>query len=364
MKASIQENQMFIAEQLATIKGLYTISEVWPLDSKIDFHRLQKAFFYVAAKFSKLQTYFAINDNAILESKTTNITPLWTIDNIIFDMEIPPLLAGGIITKNGESFFKIQFHHALMDGWSLGIFLKHLSAAYNANNTNQLSVETIDSLTTDDKDILAQKPINHSWQQYKFINTHYTELDACGEIFTIDDDKFKNILSFSKSLGVTLLPLLLYKITTFIQKYDDTENIELAIPFSCRNVSNFHQLGMFVETQLFELQMHKDLPIEQAVKLIQHQIFSLMKNPHPLSRHRGQPQIMVNFLELSHLALHLEETISFPITSLPKNTLFDVSFEFRQKPAQIEIIIFHKHNAFNIKQQLFYEGFKQHFLEG
>ncbi|KKQ49826.1 MAG: hypothetical protein US69_C0002G0101 [candidate division TM6 bacterium GW2011_GWF2_38_10] len=45
MKASIQENQMVIAEPFSDVKGLYTISEVWPLDNKVDIHRLQNAFF-------------------------------------------------------------------------------------------------------------------------------------------------------------------------------------------------------------------------------------------------------------------------------------------------------------------------------
>ena len=35
MKASVQENQMFIAEQLADVKGLYTIREMWPIQYKI-----------------------------------------------------------------------------------------------------------------------------------------------------------------------------------------------------------------------------------------------------------------------------------------------------------------------------------------
>ena len=363
MKASIQENQMFIAEQLSDVKGLYTIREVWPLDNKVDIHRLQNAFFSVAAKFSKLQTYFAIGDDAALESKAAKIAPLWTVDDVVFDMEIPPLLAAGIITKDGESFFKLQFHHTLMDGWSLGVFLKHLSEAYNENNTENLSTKVID-VSVDNKDALVQKPIDRTWLQYKFINPHCSESYAHGEIFTICDDKFRNILSSAKLFGVTLLPLLLYKIINFIRKYDDTENIELAIPFSCRNGSNFHQLGMFVETQVFELQLYKDLSPEQAVKLIQRQIFTLMQKPHPLSKHHGQPQIMVNFLELSHLALKLDNTISFPATALPKTTLFDVSFEFRQKLNQLEVLIFHKHDALGLNQLLFYEELKQHFFEG
>jgi hypothetical protein len=360
MKASIQENQMFIAEQLSDIKGLYTISETWPLDNNVDVQRLQNAFFSIAAKFSKLQTYFTIGMDAILEFNTANIAPLWTIEDIVFDMEVPPLLAAGVITKNGESFFKLQFHHALMDGWSLGVFLKHLSIAYNGND----SPADVTNTKLDNKDLCMQKPIDHAWQHYKFINPGCTESYAHGENFTIGDDVFKNILLTAKTLGVTLLPLLLYKIINFIQKHDGTESLEFAIPFACRNSSNFNQLGMFVETQLLELCLYKDLPQEQAVKLIQRQIFTLMQIPHPLSKHHGQPQIMVNFLELSHLALNLDRSVSYPITALPKTTLFDVSFEFRQKMNQLEILIFHKHDALGVKEQLFYEQLKQHFIEG
>ncbi|MFA5075516.1 MAG: condensation domain-containing protein [Candidatus Babeliales bacterium] len=363
MKATIQENQIFIAEQLSDVKGLYTIREVWPLDNKIDIHRLKNAFFKVVANFSKLQTYFILDDDAILQSKIANIVPLWTAEDVFFDMETPPLLAAGIITKDGNFFFKLQFHHALMDGWSLGIFLKHLSENYNKNNSEILPIKLIDA-SVDYENNLIQKPIDHKWLQYKFVNNYYLESHAHGITFTIYDDKFRNILSTAKLFGVTLLPLLLYKIINFIQKYDDTENIELAIPFSCRNSSNFHQFGMFVETQIFELQLYKRLTAEQATKLIQRQIFTLLQNSNPISNYHGQPQIMVNFLELSHLALKLDDVISFPDIVLPKNSLFDVTFEFRQKLNQLEVLLFHKYNALGAKQLFFYEEFKQHFLEG
>lgn len=363
MKTTIQENQIFIAEQLSDVKGLYTIREVWPLDNKIDIHRLKNAFFSVVAKFSKLQIYFTIGYDATLEYKVANVAPLWTAEDVFFDMEVPPLLAAGIITKDGKIFFKLQFHHTLMDGWSLGIFLKHLSEIYNENNSEILQIKVIDASVVHEN-TLVQKSIDHKWLQYKFVNTHYLESHARGIAFTICDDKFKNILSTAKLFGVTLLPLLLYKIINFIQKYEDTENIELAIPFSCRNGSNFHQLGMFVETQIFELQLYKNLSVEQAVKLIQRQIFILMQKPNPIGKYHGQPQIMVNFLELSHLTLKLDDVVSFPDTVLPRTTPFDVSFEFRQKLNQLEVLMFHKHNALGTKQLFFYEEFRQYFLEG
>jgi hypothetical protein len=113
MSSSIQENQCFLAELMAGNLGIYTIREEWLLSEDVDECKLKEVFFYLMKASTNLNRVFYLDDDSILQSKSTDIEPLWSADDIEFNMMEAPLMRAGIYERSNQKFFKIQFHHSL-----------------------------------------------------------------------------------------------------------------------------------------------------------------------------------------------------------------------------------------------------------
>jgi hypothetical protein len=247
MKASVQENQCFLAELMSGNLGIYTIREQWRLVDDVDVSRLRDAFFYVLKSSANLNRVFYFDDDSVLNSRETDSLPLWSTEDIEFNMQEAPLIRAGVYEKDGEKFLKIQFHHSLMDGWSLGLFIKDLQNVYaqkpisfvnNSKNCVSLFCEII--------------PKNRKWKEYDFLSDSVGP-ESEGTVIHLDERTLEKLKKESIKNGTTLFPLLISKISKIVLALSNETSVEYAIPFSARNNSNINDMGMFVDTQLLEL---------------------------------------------------------------------------------------------------------------
>ncbi|MDR3179400.1 MAG: condensation domain-containing protein [Holosporaceae bacterium] len=339
MRASIQENQCFLAELIAGNRGIYTIREGWSLSSNVDVSKLKSAFFELIKASDNLNRVFYFDDNSMLCSKPTEVLPLWSVDDMEFNMLEAPLICAGVYEKGNRKFFKIQFHHSLMDGWSLGLFMKDLENAYEQKAASYVNNSKVCSCMPDDF-----SSIDRSWKKYAFL-ADSTEPESDGTIFSLDEETTKKLRKESVENGTTLFPLLISKVSESIAEISNDTDFEYAIPFSARDNSNINDIGMFVDTQLLELET-------TSPSAIQNKLLELIANPNPIYKYSGSPKIMLNFLDMNILKFALSDD-GYPISHLSKYALFDFQIEFRNVGNRIDVLITHKNGVLKINRNIF-----------
>ncbi|MDR0677407.1 MAG: condensation domain-containing protein [Holosporaceae bacterium] len=344
MKASIQENQCFLAELMAGNLGIYTIREEWLLSEDVDACKLKEAFFYLMKTSRHLNRVFYLDDDSILQSKSTGIAPLWVADDVEFNMTEAPLMRAGIYKKDNRNFFKIQFHHSLMDGWSLGLFMKDLGNAYHQKpisfvNKSNSSVNRCDNFS----------PLNRAWKDYSFLS-EATGAESDGILFSLNKKEIEDLKKEAAKCKTTLFPLLISRISEVISEISGDEHFEYAIPFSARNNSNINDIGMFVDTQLLELKTMS--PAE-----IQNKLLELIATPNSVFQYSGTPKIMLNFLDMNILKFALSKD-GYPVSYLAKYALFDFQIEFRNFENGIDVLILHRNGVLQIAKNTLYQKIK------
>jgi hypothetical protein len=340
MKASVQENQCFLAELMSGNLGIYTIREQWRLVDDVDVSRLRDAFFYVLKSSVNLNRVFYFDDDSVLNSRETDSIPLWSTDDIEFNMQEAPLIRAGMYEKDGEKFFKIQFHHSLMDGWSLGLFIKDLQNAYA-----QKSISFVNNLKSYVDSFQEFVPKNRKWKRYDFLSDS-VDPESEGTIIHLNERTVEKLKRESIENRTTLFPLLISKISKMMLALSGETSAEYAIPFSARNNSNINDIGMFVDTQLLELNTIS--PAE-----IQNKLLELISTPNSLYKYSGSPKIMLNFLDLNTLKFALSKD-GYPISYVPKYALFDLQLEFRNVGNRLDVSVTHRVGVLNDKNT-FYE---------
>jgi hypothetical protein len=251
-----------------------------------------------------------------------------------------PLIGAGVYNKDGHNFFKIQFHHSLMDGWSLGLFMKDLANAYEQKNVSYVNTSKYCAYARNDF-----TPINKSWKKYTFLADSNRPASE-GTILYLEESATEHLKEESTKNGTTLFPLLISRVSRAISEITNDTSFEYAIPFSARNNSNINDIGMFVDTQLLELET-------TSTSEIQNKLLELMVNPNPIYKYFGTPKIMLNFLDMNILKFSLSDD-GYPISHLNKYALFDLQIEFRNIGNRIDVLIMHRENALQIDKSIFY----------
>jgi hypothetical protein len=344
MKASIQENQCFLAELIGGNCGIYTIREDWILSNNVDVFRLKSSFFELIKVSSNLNRVFYFDDDSILHSKLTDTFPLWSTNDIEFNMLEASLIRAGVYEKNNRKFFKIQFHHSLMDGWSLGLFIKDLENVYLQKAVSYVNSSKAYSCVLDDF-----SSTDRSWKKYAFL-ADSTGPESEGTIFSLDEKTTETLRKESAKNGTTLFPLLISKVSESIADISDDTSFEYAIPFSARNNSNINDIGMFVDTQLLEFETI-------SPSAIQNKLLELITNPNPIHKYSGSPKIMLNFLDMNILKFSLLDD-GYPISHLGKYALFDFQIEFRNIGNRIDVLIMHRNGAMRVDRNILYQKIK------
>jgi len=163
---SFAQQRLWFLDQLGARDGVYTIATALHLYGELDEGALERALNQIVARHEVLRTRFGGSDSQpfqIVEDRCS--MPLERTDlseqssrekseeaaRIVhdqsfeaFDLENGPLLRATLIRlADREHVFSLSMHHAISDGWSMGIVARELAAFYNAavNNENALLPE-------------------------------------------------------------------------------------------------------------------------------------------------------------------------------------------------------------------------------
>jgi amino acid adenylation domain-containing protein len=230
-----------------------------------------------------------------------------------FDLSNDPLLRATLLRLAEESYvLLLNMHHIVCDGWSMGIFIRELSALYEAFSKGALSP-------------LPELPIQYAdfahwqrqWLQGEVLAAHLAywrqQLAGAPPVLELPTDRprsavqtFRGATQFlalpkplsqklkvlSQRWGVTLFMTLLAAFQTLLYRYTGHSNICVGTPIANRNRSEIEGLiGFFVNTLVLHTDLsgnpsfpellgrvrqvalgayaHQDLPFEQLVEVLQ-----------------------------------------------------------------------------------------------
>ncbi|MGC0371659.1 MAG: hypothetical protein DGJ47_000358 [Rickettsiaceae bacterium] len=351
---NLQENLLFSAE-LKYGQPIYTIKEIWPIPFNTNIEKLKSVITNIIASSDALRfSYFYDFRDNCLKKKISTIDPIWTSEDFVFDMTDNLLFVSGVYEELGTRYFKLQFHHSLLDGWSVSKLMKKISALYNSQAVNPALEYSI-------CDHLARLPSNK-----KFIKTHvpflkdsHEDFTCTGKIIRIEGKKLNNIMEYARLNKVRLFSALVYRIIDSLKLYYNLDSIDFAIPFAARTTNNLEKIGMLVDTQL--LSLDKKTIDNISPSAVQNLLLELLKKPKSLSNYHNTPRIMLNFIDLDVLKLKLNcnDHASVPYTILPDYCLFDLHIEFRKENNFLDVMIFHKKEILNINSDEFYSKITQ-----
>lgn len=230
-----------------------------------------------------------------------------------FNLEKDPLLRVTLLRLEPESHLLIlTMHHIIMDGWSMGIFLKELESLYQAFTAGEPS--PLPELTIQYADFavwqrqwltgeVLEKQLNY-WKQQLADAPPLLELPTdyprppvqtfCGATreFQLEEHLTKQLVTLSQKSDVTLFMTLLAAFAILLHRYSSVDDICIGSPFANRNRPEVEPLiGLFVNSLVLRTQIaenpsfsefllhvrsvvldahaHQDVPFEQVVEALQ-----------------------------------------------------------------------------------------------
>ena len=331
---SFAQKRLWLLSQLEADTSAYNIPSYFRLQGNLNLNVLQDSLSEIVRRHEVLRTCFANSDGQpALKIAPPEVVRLPLIDLQAFsepeqrrevqrlahadaiksfDLGCSPMLRASVFQFAPEShLLLLTFCHLAFDGWSLGVFVKELSALYKAYLRSEASP-------------LPELPIQYldfaAWQQRVLqdevlapqLNYWLKNLDSSLTVLELPTDHPRPLLQtsnggsvffeLSRSLtddlkglsgseGVTLFVTLLAVFSTLLMRYSGQEDILVGTPVANRNRTEVENLiGFFVNTLVMRIDLsgnpafgtlmrsvqdvalgaysHQDVPFEKLVEVL------------------------------------------------------------------------------------------------
>ncbi|MEV5807185.1 amino acid adenylation domain-containing protein [Streptomyces parvulus] len=148
--ATSEQQRLWLQQQRSPGSRAYHVGQGFRLDGPVDPETLRRALSAVVARHPALRTAFEATAEGLLQHVGESYDPLTVEDSEApwdtrrartaaeeffaepFDLGEPRMLRARWLPGPDGGFLLLQLHHIAVDGWSLGLLLKDLSAAYAA----------------------------------------------------------------------------------------------------------------------------------------------------------------------------------------------------------------------------------------
>jgi amino acid adenylation domain-containing protein len=332
---SFSQQRLWFLHQLDPYSTAYNGSDLVRLQGTLNVAALEESINEIVRRHEVLRTCFAIVEGRPIQKIISELRiPVLIVDlqhlKIIereqevqrleaknaqqpFDLTQAPLLRLLLLRLSAEEhILLVTMHHIISDAWSAGVFIKEVSALYEAFSNGKPYQ-------------LAELPIQYAdyavwqqqWLQGERLDTQLTywkqQLENAKTILELPTDKPRiqlqtslgkkylftlsptlsnNLKSLSQREGVTLFMTLLAAFNTLLYHYTKQEDILIGSPIANRNRSDLEGLiGFFVNTLVLRTNLshnpsfkellqqvrqtalgaytHQDLPFEKLVAELQ-----------------------------------------------------------------------------------------------
>ena len=332
--ASPAQEAFFYLEKLCPSHPAFNVPVRFELVGELDCALLKSAFESLTDRQEGMRTRFVEEDGKLLQviaPETTFPLPLTNISHLTgdeltaelnrigsveartpFDLSKDPLFRASLIhTAPGHHILQITIHHAVADGWSIGIMTDELAEFYNAALENRaprlepLAIQYAD-FTIWQREFLESPELTPHLDYWKQRLHGYTELELPADrprppVKSWDGDIVSHILRpsisekvarISREKGATMFHVFLAAFKAVASRYSGLEDIAVGSPVAGRTRAELEPIiGTFINSVIFRTDLsgdpsfgelvervrdnvteaiaHQDLPFEQLVKALQ-----------------------------------------------------------------------------------------------
>jgi len=331
LPVSFAQQSMLFLDRLNRESSVYNVSFSIRIIGSLSVTALEQSINEIIRRHEAIRTTFVMVEGVPMQAiapKLTITLPVVDLQGLLetevqllitksvrqpFNLEKGPLLRVTLLRLEPESHLLIlTMHHIIMDGWSMGIFLKELGSLYQAFTAGEPS--PLPELTIQYADFavwqrqwltgeVLEKQLNY-WKQQLADAPPLLELPIdyprppvqtfCGASreFQLDPHLTKQLVALSQKSDVTLFMTLLAAFAILLHRYSSQDDICIGSPFANRNRPEVRSLiGFFVNSLVLRTQIegnpsffefllhvrslvldahaHQDVPFEEVVKALQ-----------------------------------------------------------------------------------------------
>ncbi|HJP91739.1 MAG TPA: amino acid adenylation domain-containing protein [Pyrinomonadaceae bacterium] len=328
---SFAQRRLWFLDQFAPGNAAYNIPAAFRLEGRLDVAVLQQSFNEIVKRHSILRTIFTTDESKPIQivlpslkielpvvdlrpfDKTQALTLMSEESHRPFDLKCGPLLRVCLLQLHDEEhILLLTMHHIIADGWSLSVFLRELSAFYDAGVKNKIAV--LPELTIQYSDFaswererlqsdLFEKQLAY-WKNKlavlppalplpsDFPRPATQSFRGARHEFALSVELTESLKSLSRREDCTLFMTLLAAFQTFLFRYTAQDDIAVGTSITNHNqVETERLIGLFINTLVLrtdllgnpsfrqllqrvrevtlEAYAHQDLPFEKLVEELQ-----------------------------------------------------------------------------------------------
>jgi len=274
---SSAQKRLFILQQFEEDDTAYNVADIFWLNGKIDYSRLEQAIKQIIKKHEAFRTSFLFKGNALVQKVEDSIEfsiehiedRLEDLSSVIqfikpFNLSNAPLLQVKLCkVQESKHLIIINMHHIICDGISWGIFMKDLRKAYLNEELGNLRIQYKDytvweQSNINDQVLKAQEnywlnkfndkiPVLNIYTDYPRPETQSFEGDSCR--FELSEDMSRSLNALCEKYNVTLYMMLFSLYNILLSKYSNSEDIIVGTVNAGREHDDLKDIiGMFVNT--------------------------------------------------------------------------------------------------------------------
>ncbi|WP_346836056.1 amino acid adenylation domain-containing protein [Paenibacillus polymyxa] len=361
VQASFAQQRFWFLHQYDNGNAFYNLSEIVKLIGVVDVEALSKTLDYLVERHEILRTVFSMRGGSVyqhvLEStpgalSVTNLAELEvkgtreeTISEFLFseisqsfDFETGPLFRCRLLkSTESEFFFVLVMHHAISDGWSLGIFIDELMSSYRAYyaNSEPRLYEThwqYSEYSEWQRKMLTSGVMEQQLAYWENKLRGMTELD-----FPHDYDRpavqsfsgrkatsfysqtlLDKVSSVARATGSTPFMVLLSSLNVLLARYSNQDDVVIGSPVTSRPLKEVENtIGCFLNTIVFRNDLAGNPTFAELIQRVQ-------KSTLEAYNHQDIPfEALVDKLDVKR--------------DVSKNPLFQLMFMFQNAPNEDEL---------------------------
>lgn len=396
------QQRLWFLHQLESESSAYTIPFPLKMSGKLNVKVLEQALQKIVQRHEVLRTNFQMVNNQPVQVIVPHLTltlPVVNLQNFPdpwqelekqatllgrqpFDLAQDAVIRVRLWQLSEEEYvLLVLIHHIAGDGWSLGVFMRELSAHYQAINSGtssllpELSIQYADFAVWQRQWLTGQVLEHHLsyWQQQLADAPLLLALPTdrprpavqtfCGarEYFQLDQNLTQQLKQLSQKAGTTLFMTLLAAFVVLLSRISNQTDIVIGSPIANRNrqeiesligffvnilalrfdlskAPNFEALLAQVREVTIEAYVHQDLPFEMLVETLQ-----IERN---LDRN---PLVQVTFA-LQNAPTHAWDLPGLTVQQLPLSlggVRFDLEMHFWEVAEGLKGICFYNTDLFD-----------------
>jgi amino acid adenylation domain-containing protein/non-ribosomal peptide synthase protein (TIGR01720 family) len=384
---SFAQQRLWFLDQFEPLSAAYNIPTALRLQGVLQLDILERSLQQIVQRHEALRTTFANRDGHSVQIVASSLTlelPLLNLEPISlheqetevqrlaneealrpFDLVHGPLIRVTLLRQHpGLHVLLITMHHIVCDGWSIGIFVRELSALYEAackelaptlaNLPCQYADFTVWQRECLQGDMLMAQ--QHYWQAQLSGAPALLELPTdrprpatqtyrgLHQSFQLPLALLTRLKELSRREEVTLFMTLLASFQALLCRYSGQQDILVGTPIANRNrIELEHLIGFFANTLVIRSDLsgnpdlhtflqqvrkvcldayaHQDLPFEKVVEAVQ---------PARALNHSPLFQVMFVLQNTPEVALELSDLVLSPIPIESGTAKFDLTLQITE----------------------------------